>query len=500
MASSDVASHDFVLSVLTQVWQAVGMEILIFSLTLLFAGVLRGTGTVQTVRVRKNCKLPPDEDEASDVASEPAPGPAPPAPSPPVPAAHTSAPTAVLPGNRPRRTQQLDTTPRQLGRYVDDIISGVKSHPCAKTAAWAMEYYLEFRSELKRTGITIAEVGRTTRWTGLDMYSTLVSCAVRGGHGHMIPGVIDDMVQQGMPRPISLYESAMKQLAGQKLYHLALAVYDQMAADGLKPSTVTCSCLINFAAEAGELDRAVDFFGKLQALTTPSIRAYMTILRVHCRRQDWPASLETLQDMEKRGIRMDSLTLNVALATCVAAEQLEAAEQLLARGHEANPPVSDVVSYNTLIKGYAARADPDGAQKFLERMRSRGLKPNAITMNTAMDAAVRGGRPDDAWALLATMRAGGLSPDKFTCSILIKGLRKSIRDDQCHAALDLLQEVGVACDASLRSSLYHALLEAAAAVPDQVLVNQVASRMRQQGVPLNEGGQRRMREVTATTG
>eukprot|EP00421_Protoceratium_reticulatum_P012483 CAMPEP_0168403956 /NCGR_PEP_ID=MMETSP0228-20121227/24393_1 /TAXON_ID=133427 /ORGANISM="Protoceratium reticulatum, Strain CCCM 535 (=CCMP 1889)" /LENGTH=88 /DNA_ID=CAMNT_0008417569 /DNA_START=88 /DNA_END=351 /DNA_ORIENTATION=- len=88
----------------------------------------------------------------------------------------------------------------------------------------------------------------------------------------------------------------MKQLAGQKFYHLALNIHDRMVADGLEPSAVTCSCLISFAAEVGELDRAAHFFEKLASLTTPSIRAYMTVLRVHGRRQDWPAALATFRD------------------------------------------------------------------------------------------------------------------------------------------------------------------------------------------------------------
>merc|ERR1719498_1310024 len=115
----------------------------------------------------------------------------------------------------------------------------------------------------------------------------------------------------------------MKQFAGQKHYTLALNMYDRLVADGLEPSAVTCSCLISFAAEIGELDRAAAFFQKLSSLATPSIRAYMTMLRVHAKRQDWKASLATFRSMQARGVRLDSLVLNVILATGVAADQLE---------------------------------------------------------------------------------------------------------------------------------------------------------------------------------
>merc|ERR1719389_736663 len=150
-------------------------------------------------------------------------------------------------------------------------------------------------------------------------------------------------------------------------------MYDRLVSDGLEPCAVTCSCLIGFAAEVGELQRAISFFEKLSSLTTPSIRAYMTVLRVHAKRQDWPSSLNVFRDMQKRKVNLDSLVLNVILATGVAGDQIEGVEQLLIEADTFKPPISDVVSYNTLIKGYAARNDALKAIQVISRMRARGL-------------------------------------------------------------------------------------------------------------------------------
>merc|ERR1719440_2365884 len=154
----------------------------------------------------------------------------------------------------------------------------------------------------------------------------------------------------------------------------------------------------------------------------------MTVLRIHAKRQDWPASLETVRDMQCRGGPLDSIALNIVFATGVAADRIEEVESLLAEANSHDPPLSDVVSHNTLIKGYAHRCNGDGAARVIKRMRQRGLTPNAITFNTAMDAAVRGARSGTAWALLRDMRSSGLKPDKFTCSILGKSLSMSSVD------------------------------------------------------------------------
>jgi len=210
----------------------------------------------------------------------------------------------------------------------------------------------------------------------------LVQCAVRSKQCHLVDQLIKDMKALNVPRSLFFYESAMKQLAGQKHYHLALDVYDHQCADGMEPSVVSYSCLIGFAVEVGENQRAVHFFEKLSKVATPSIRAYMTVLRVYAKLQDWTASANVLQDMEKRNVPVDSLALNVALATGIAAGKLEEVEALLYQATFAKKSIADVVSYNTLIKGYSQRGESQAALRVKVRMDKLGIKPTTITFNT----------------------------------------------------------------------------------------------------------------------
>merc|ERR1719440_2362297 len=115
----------------------------------------------------------------------------------------------------------------------------------------------------------------------------------------------------------------------------------------------------------------------------------MTILRVHGRRQDWAASVAVLRDMQHREVPLDSLVVNIILATGVASDQMDAVETLVEEVGQWTPAVLDVVSYNTLIKGHAQRNVADKALQVISRMKEKGLTPNAITFNTTMDAAVR---------------------------------------------------------------------------------------------------------------
>jgi len=278
-----------------------------------------------------------------------------------------------------------------------------------------------------------------------------------------------------------------------------MCVYERLEADGLVPSPVTLSCLINFAIELGELDKAIYFFDRLSNVSTPSIRACMSILRVHSKRKDWARSVDVIREMQRREITIDCLILNIVLATGVAACHLEDARNLL----EEFANIADVVSYNTVMKGLAQQKDYARAVAHLDEMCLGGVKPNAITFNTVMDAAVRNSYVVEAWRVLARMRDAGLQPDKFTCTTLMKCLQDGATSEHLHVILDLLKSVTLQCDSALCNALYRCVIDAVLGLDDHALTARLVSLMREMKVSLPSADNQRLlhlisRETKAT--
>jgi len=391
-------------------------------------------------------------------------------------------------------------------RLLNEIVECVRSHQKVQLAQHALSLYQEMSAILHAEKLKVPEVARLAKYGALDLYSALMQSAIAAGEYDLVQVFLEDMAKHGVARPLSFYESIMKQAAGLRLHSLALQVYDHLEADGLQASAVTCSCLVGFAAEVGELDRAVAFFECLARTTTPSIRAYMTVLRVHAKQKNWPASLAMLRDMCHSGVKPDSLILNIVLATGVAAaDDFEEVAELLLDADQRSPPISDIVSYNTLLKGYAQRANAEGAARTLKRLAERGLEPNAITLNTAMDAAVRGGCQKDAWVLLQHMRDIGLKPDKFTCSILVKTPLKSkerepasVKVERIYKCIALLDEVDLTKEHSLRSFLYNSVLDSANQLPEgsAAVAKEVLAIMRRQGIMASQSSKQQISKGT----
>lgn len=376
---------------------------------------------------------------------------------------------------------QAASSPAQESARVLDVVCEMSRHGAhGSRHGTALDMYKDM--QLKGHHKNILEFERCSKHTALDFYNSLVSSAIRCGKEHMIHELIADMRSAGVARTNCFYESVMKMLAGKKIYKLALEMHDELVRDGLEPAPATCSCLVSFAVEVGNQELAISFFNKLCSMQCPSIRACMTILRVHAKRGDWASSVAVLKDMQKQGLKLDTLILNIVLATCVGAGQLTEAEALLAGGDGSKlASLADVISYNTVIKGYAQHGAPDKAFEALKRMSDLGLQPNNITFNTIMDAAVRGRRPADAWRILPQMRAAGLVPDKYTCSIMVKALHEGADEQRIRNGLELLKCVDSSDASKLLDALFSAVLSMNEKENNPALVREICEQMQKQG-------------------
>lgn len=318
----------------------------------------------------------------------------------------------------------------------------------------------------------------------LGSYEEMMHSAAREGQLLAIEETLCKMVRADIKPPLALYESTMKILAGKKYFRQALAVYDRLRMDGLEPSDVTLSCLVSFSSEVGECERAIAFFEQLCSRTVPSMRACMTVLRVHSKRQDWPAALRLFRGLQRRGVPVDSIVLNMVLACGVQAGDLSGVEALLDEVSTLTPQIADIISYNTLLKGYAQQKQSGRAIGLLEIMRRRRLQPNAITFNTLMDAAMRNSQVEVAWAVFAMMHGAKVASDKYTCTILMKGFQLSLTPHQLSAIIGVLQEVPADCEVCRCSAIFFCVLESAARLDDLTFLTRAVQTMSCRGFVL----------------
>merc|ERR1719230_408292 len=107
----------------------------------------------------------------------------------------------------------------------------------------------------------------------------------------------------------------------------------------------------------------------------------------------------------------------------------------------------DMITYNTLLKGYCSQGDLQGARCLLREMELTGLKPNDVSYTCMINAAVKAGNMRDAWDIVASMEKSGIPVDHYTVSTMMKAMKCAKHPRDVQKALDLLDRSGLnVCD------------------------------------------------------
>merc|ERR1719463_157662 len=103
--------------------------------------------------------------------------------------------------------------------------------------------------------------------------------------------------------------------------------------------------------------------------------------------------------------------------------------------------LADVISINTMMKGYIAAGQESAAKQLLSEMPQKGLSATRTSYHGLLNARVNARDFIAAWKLVSQMQAAGISPNAVTCSILLKGKLSSLSDvSKVLALIDAMEE------------------------------------------------------------
>mmetsp|Transcript_32692 Transcript_32692/g.70114 ORF Transcript_32692/g.70114 Transcript_32692/m.70114 type:complete len:920 (-) Transcript_32692:65-2824(-) len=325
--------------------------------------------------------------------------------------------------------------------------------------------------------------------------------------------LIGEMRTFGFPRGREFYSAVMKGLTNKHFVQDMLWMHDVMIADDVTPDRAMYVCLLNAAISAQQDRMAILFFKEICKGGIPSMRTYMTILRIYNKNQDWRGAVELLEGLKRSGGEPDTLALNTVMGICVQASEMEEAHKLFKQWVSK----ADSVSCNILLKGYTRCSDVVKAEQLFQRMLATGPKPNIISFNTMMDCSVRALQETGAsskwtnheasgvlpasnrmgtkrvWELLDQLDGLGLEPDRYTVSTLVKGMHLAgCNESDIDRAIALIQRVNFAAPAAsddgntrLMEVLFNSLLDACVNLRDLDRMAEIVTIMKNSEVVIS---------------
>jgi len=235
-----------------------------------------------------------------------------------------------------------------------------------------------------------------------------------------------------------LYSALMKVYAFCGLFSKACDLYTQMREEGLEPDSVMYGCLMKFSVECGRTDLSQQLFEKAPSL---DIQNYMSMMRAAGRDRDVDRAFRILDKLKAAGIQADKAAYNCVLDACVSAGEMVRARELLDQMKQVCS--IDVIAYNTLLKGYRATGDLQGAKALFTEIGECGLEPNDVSYNCLINVAVSKGAFKETWEIIDNMERSGFPVDRYTISIILKSLKKFNNPRDISHALSLLDRTGI---------------------------------------------------------
>ncbi|KAM3270852.1 pentatricopeptide repeat-containing protein [Capsicum chacoense] len=216
--------------------------------------------------------------------------------------------------------------------------------------------------------------------------------------------------------------------------------------------------MIHGYAKNGEVDLAKKCFSVMPERNVVSWNAMIACYSQNNR--PWEA-LELFREMEKRGLVPMESTLVSVLSACAQSGSLDIGRRIhddyikqkrvkfsviLANAlidmygkcgsvdaagelfHEM--PERDLVSWNSVIVGYASHGLATKALALFEQMKSSGLKPDCITFVGVLSACAHGGLVDQGWEYFRSMELNGLIPrvEHYACMVDLLGRSGHVKE------------------------------------------------------------------------
>mmetsp|Transcript_55728 Transcript_55728/g.99229 ORF Transcript_55728/g.99229 Transcript_55728/m.99229 type:complete len:856 (+) Transcript_55728:158-2725(+) len=163
------------------------------------------------------------------------------------------------------------------------------------------------------------------------------------------------------------------------------------------------------------------------------------------------AALSTFQTLKAAGGTLHVVVYNCTLDACVECRDFKRAFEIFAEIKDSS--LADVVTYNTMLKAYIAKRDPESARKLLSEMSSKGFIKNCGAYHNLLHFLVQSGDNRGVWKLIDQMVACGHAVNAVTCAIILKGILTRSQYSELTRILGLFEASGLVMDEVLFASL-----------------------------------------------
>jgi len=271
-----------------------------------------------------------------------------------------------------------------------------------------------------------------------ELFSSFVVSAIRVEKFDVVEKMLRVVKRNGVELTLKSWKTMLKMLSTKKRFSLCLLAYS-IFKEEVPADQVVFSCLINAALDSGSPLEAAKMLSRYRN-TDVDPKEWILFFRTYVALGDVDQAEATFHEVG--GGEMTPLMLNLLLLTCVNAKQLDRAEKCLQKAHELeqgnNNKIVNVVSYNTIIKGFTQNGQLDRSFACLQALFEHGLEPDETTVGMVVEICLQDHQVGVADRLMTAMRQSGTPTNTVMCTHFLKLL---IKTDRLKDASELYEDM-----------------------------------------------------------
>ncbi len=246
-----------------------------------------------------------------------------------------------------------------------------------------------------------------------------------------------------IPSNTVMYSTLLKGCARRRDADIALQIFEEMVADGVRPNAVSFNTAIDACAAAGRMHQAAILLERMRdAGQAPDMVTYATIIKGYAVSGDLERAYSSFEAMNRDGLQADAIVYNTMLDGGVRQGRLPFCHRVL-EVMEQNGVKPSNFTLTILVKLYGREHRLDKAFEVVEDLpKKHGFNANCHVLTCLISASLANGRLDRALEVFNKMRnnpvGNAARPDTKTYTSVINGL---LRHGKLSVAGEIIQSV-----------------------------------------------------------
>jgi len=215
-----------------------------------------------------------------------------------------------------------------------------------------------------------------------------------------------------------------------QVYNLdkAFEIFEEMKLANIPANEIIYGCLLNACVRSSKIDKLTQVYTEMKEKNLDmNIVLYTTLIKAYTKAKNLQQALQVYENMLNDENVSDNIVVhNAMLDCCVECNDISKMSQIYenvkekAINDEKNPH-PDLITYSTVIKGYARSKDMDKVFDIYNFLNSRNdLKMDEVIYNSILDGCAKTGNLEKALSIYEDMNKNNIKKSNVTYSILVK--------------------------------------------------------------------------------